>query len=732
MNAGLGIALLLLAFATTLYALIASLVGVNKENDALVESARNAAIITFPLLTLDVLLLVGLLVASNFSVEYVWSVTDKAMPFYLKVTALWGGQAGSLLFWTWLMSAFAAGVMVRDWRQERALMPHVNAFLMGTLLFFVVVVAFWENPFARIWVTPDGNVISALFAPSDVLNGISTGWAGLGKRVGGLPGVVIRGTVPLAAPSDSFIRPAGNGQGLNPLLRHPGMIIHPPVLYLGFVGFVVPYAFGMAALVRGETGPAWLHATRRWTLIAWLFLSLGLILGGWWAYDVLGWGGYWGWDPVENAALMPWLSGTAFLHSVMIQERRGMLRRWNMLLITLTYLQVVLGTFATRSGFVASVHSFARSAIGPLFFLFLVGALIVSVRLLIRRWDEIASDNQIEHVFSRETVFLVNNLLFLSINLAVAVGTYWPVLTELLAEVRFLGVERSALGAEYYVRTTGPMFLALVLLMGICPLVAWSRGSLRRSGRAMLWPLVVALAVGGLMIGFREALGFGGGVILTFALVVFTALVTVLEYRRGAVARVRAHGEGYPRALVTLFGRNRRRYGGYLIHLGVLIMAVGIVASNAFQLETQQAVAAGQTITLGDYVLEYETLEFFRARDGREVVRAQTVVYKNGRRVARLAPRIDIYLSGQPMSVPAKHTSLLGDDFYVRLITWEEIGLSGVTFRVYYNPLVNWIWGGGLVFVAGMLIAAWPDPREQRRALTAGTRRSAPLPVGGK
>src|SRR5690606_21136644 len=288
----------------------------------------------------------------------------------------------------------------------------------------------------------------------------------------------------------------------------------------GFVGFVVPYAFAMGALVERDTGASWIHATRRWTLVGWLFLSLGLILGGWWAYDVLGWGGYWAWDPGENAALMPWLTGTAFLHSVMIQEKRGMLRRWNMLLIILTYLQVILGTFATRSGFVSSVHSFAQSAIGPLFLLFLGGALIISVYLLVSRWDDMAGEHQLDSLLSPETAFLVNNLLFLSINLAVAVGTYWPVFTELLANAGLFGVEKSSLGPSYYNSTTGPMWAALILLMGIAPLVAWKRASIARLGRAVLWPVVITLVatVGlGLLVGFDRI-----GALIGIALAIFT------------------------------------------------------------------------------------------------------------------------------------------------------------------------------------------------------------------
>jgi cytochrome c-type biogenesis protein CcmF len=726
MSADFGSVLLLLALASTTYALIAALVGGRRRNAKLVESARNAAVVVWPLLTIASVLLIAKLVQGEFGVSYVWSVTDRAMPIYLRITALWGSQAGSLLFWSWLMSTFTSAVMLRNWKREQAIMPWVIGASMGTLAFFVLLVTLWENPFLRFFQSPSGDIPAVMFGASGFLSRISDGLASLGEKLPGMLGMIVGGIVKLGAPAGSVPFSPADGQGLNPLLRHPGMVIHPPMLYLGFVSFVVPYSFAMGALSQGDTGSSWIQVTRRWTLVGWLFLSLGLILGGWWAYDVLGWGGYWAWDPVENAAFMPWLTGTAFLHSVMIQEKRGMLRRWNMVLITLTYLQVILGTFATRSGFVSSVHSFAQSAIGPLFFLFLVGAIVISIALLVKRWDEMSADNVLDALLSRETAFLVNNLLFISINIAVAVGTYWPVVTELLAEIPRLGIERSSLGPEYYIRTTGPLFLALVLLMGIAPLVAWKRASARRLGRAILWPAVVtvvAVVVLAFVIGTSRI-----GALIGFALALFTAAVTLFEYHRGAMARVRGHGEIYPAALWTLFGRNRRRYGGYMIHLGVVIMAIGIISSSAFQKETQRALAAGQTITLGNYVMEYEGLERFVATDGRAVMRAQAVVYRGGREVARLAPRIDNYPSGQPMSIPGKYTTLLGDDFYVLLVTWEETTLSSATFKVYYNPLVNWVWGGGLVFILGTLIAAWPDFSEERSPAAAVSRRPAPAP----
>ncbi|MGF1503688.1 MAG: heme lyase CcmF/NrfE family subunit [Anaerolineae bacterium] len=584
-----------------------------------------------------------LLVNRAYNVQFVWSVSDRSMPTFLKVTAMWGGQEGSLLFWSLLMSTFTAGSMLRSWQRERHLMGHVIAVMGATLAFFLLLTAFWENPFARFWQTPEGDVIAALFGPSALLAGIAHSIARLGETGPGLLGVVAEGVVALAPPRGSFALNPTDGQGLNPLLRHLGMIIHPPMLYLGFVGFVVPFAFGIAALAKGELSDSWIRATRRWTLVAWLFLSLGLILGGRWAYDVLGWGGYWGWDPVENAAFLPWLTGTAFLHSVMIQEKRDMLRRWNMVLILLTYLLVIIGTFLTRSGLLSSVHSFAQSAIGPLFFVFTAGAAIVSVRLLILRWDDLVNDNQLDSLLSRETMFLLNNFLFLSLTVSIAIGTFWPLITEGLAGI-VPGVERASVGPAWYEAVTWPQFLALIVLMGVAPLVAWKRASIARLGRAILYPAGITLALTALLftVGVREPLALVG-----YAAVLLTLTVTLFEYHRSAAARVRAHDESYAKALVMLFQLNPRRYGGYLVHLGVLVMGIGIISNGAFQQETQQTIGPNQTITLGAYTVEYRSLETFVATAGRSVAQANVLVYRGGRAVTELTPLIDAYQSGE-------------------------------------------------------------------------------------
>ncbi len=676
MIANLGYFALVLALVCAVYATVMALLSVPRRKPVWLASAHHAALLTWPLLTLASACLIYLLVTEQFDVEYVARVSSHAMPVYLKVTAWWGGQAGSLLFWAWLMATFTASAMLRKWDRDYDLMPYVIAVMMITLGFFVGLVVFIENPFMRVWQLPSGETVAALLQPV--------------------------GTTAFM-PAD--------GQGLNPLLRHPGMIIHPPMLYLGFVGFVIPYAFAMAALITRRTDDEWIKTSRRWTLVGWLFLSLGLILGGRWAYDVLGWGGYWGWDPVENAAFMPWLTGTAFLHSVMIQEKRGMLKKWNMILIILTYALVIFGTFLTRSGVLSSVHAFAQSAIGPAFFTFIGLTFVISLSLLFREWDHLRSENQLDSLISRESAFLLNNLLFMGIAASVFWGTVFPMISELATG------QKISVGPPFYNRVTGPQFAALVLLMGIGPLVAWRRASARQLGRTLLVPFAVAL-------GFVAILAVTGihnwGALLGFGISAFVPLTTLIEFYRGTRARMKTNAEDPFTAITTLMARNRRRYGGYIIHLGVVLMTIGVVGSNFFQQETQGRLKLGEQLTLGRYVMTYDGLDEFVTDDDRQVARATVSIYKDGQLVGQLHPRRDFYFaSGQPMTIPGVRSSI-EDDFYVLLVDWEDIAANGATFKIYLNPLVNWLWSGGLVFILGTLVAAWPDAAEDRKRVLSG------------
>src|SRR5512138_2020121 len=386
MPAEIGLIALTIAFLLSVYATFAALYGGQVGRSTWVDSARNASLSVFPLLTLSVLVIVYSLYVYDFSLAYVYDVSSRAMSSFLRVTALWGGQQGSVLFWAWLMSGFVGVVLLRKWDRDRELMPYVIFVAMLTTTFFVGVVLFITNPFARLWYVPGATELTkALFQPA--------------------------GAMPYT-PDD--------GNGLNPLLRHFGMIGHPPTTYLGFTGFVIPFAYGMAALITGQCRrDEWILTTRRWTLFAWIFLSIGLVLGGRWAYDVLGWGGFWGWDPVENAMLMPWLTGTAFLHSVMMTEKRGMLKKWNMVLILLTYSLSLFGTFITRTGVVGSVHAFSKSALGPAFFAFIGITFLGSVALVYRHWNTLDSEHSLESFLSREAGYVLQNMLFLAITCAV-------------------------------------------------------------------------------------------------------------------------------------------------------------------------------------------------------------------------------------------------------------------------------------------------------------------------
>jgi len=678
MIAQFGYGVLALAFLLALYAAGSSVYGYFSSSQRWVESGRRAMLLTFPLITVSALTLIYLLVTNHFELDFVYSVTSREMPFYLKVTALWGGQAGSLLFWGWLMSAFATAVTLRKWERDREFLPWVVFVACVTLAFFIGLVVFYENPFARYWATLSGDVAKAMWQPAGAV---------------------------LFTPPD--------GQGLNPLLRHPGMIIHPPMLYLGFVSFVIPYAFAIAALVTGRTDDRWIRITRRWTLVAWLFLSLGLILGSRWAYDVLGWGGFWGWDPVEIAAFMPWLTGTAFLHSVMIQEKRGLFKHWNMLLIILTYALVIFGTFLTRSGVLSSVHAFAQSAIGPAFFIFIGVTFVSSAALLIYRWGSLASETSMTSWLSREGLFLLNNLFFISILVVCFSGVIAPLISEL-----FTG-QKITVGPPWYQRATGPLFAGLLLLMGVAPLSAWGIASYRTLGRAIWKPSIAAVILLGLtaIFGYRSPLA-----LLGFFLIYLAACVTLFEFWRAARARKKSTGETFFISLWHLLGRDRRRYGGYIIHLGVVCMALGILGISMFQSQTQKSLAVGETLDIAGYTVRYDSLAQFPYQDGRSVNRAVVSVFKDGQFITELHPRFDVYPSGEPSTIPGLYSTMAGD-LYIVLVNWEGVSTAAAPFKVYYNPLVNWLWLGGFIFILGTLVAAWPDAEPEYEPARVRARR---------
>src|SRR6266498_4659624 len=541
MLADIGLIGLVIAFIFSLYATCASVYGGWRGRSHWVESARNASLLVFPLLTVSILALTYSLYTFDFSLAYVYDVSSHAMSPFLRVTALWGGQQGSILFWAWLMAAFVGVVLLRKWERDRELMPYVIFVSMLTTTFFVGVVLFITNPFTRLWYVPGATELTkALFQPLNAMPYFSD-----------------------------------DGNGLNPLLRHFGMIGHPPTPYLGFTGFVIPFAYGMAALITGQSRrDEWILTTRRWTLFAWIFLSIGLILGGRWAYDVLGWGGFWGWDPIENAMLMPWLTGTAFLHSL-------------------------FGTFITRTGVISSVHAFSKTALGPAFFAFIGVTFLGSITILYLRWDTLKSEHTLESFISREAAFVLQNMLFLAVTFAVFWGTVFPLISELVTGTKI------TVGPPYFQRVTGPLFFVLVLLMGVAPLLAWRKQAARTLGRAIWIPFIASLgltAIWGSMHRMHPGSTFG------LWLVTFTLSAILAEFWKGIQARHATRGENVFTALVNLIRRNHRRYGGYIIHIGVVLIAMGIIGDAYFKQETQGTVSEGESLSIGGYQLQFNEL----------------------------------------------------------------------------------------------------------------------------
>jgi len=664
-----GLIALIIGFALSVYAAAAAAWGGWKARPAWVASARNAACLVFPVLTVSVIALVAALLRLDFRLAYVADVSSQSMSPFLRATALWGGQQGSILFWAWMMAGFVGAAVLRPWKRDRELFPWVIAVAMLTTAFFVGLSLFITNPFERYWLLPGAQELTrALVAPP-----------------GAMPYV------------------GADGDGLNPLLRHFGMIGHPPTTYLGFTGFVIPYAFAIAALItRKGREDGWIRATRRWTLVAWMFLTVGLVLGGRWAYDVLGWGGFWGWDPVENAMLMPWLTGTAFLHSVMITEKRGMLKVWNMILIILTYALSLFGTFITRTGVIGSVHAFAKSALGPAFFLFIGLTFLGSMGLLFRRLPDLRTEHELEGVVSRETAFLLQNLLFLAITFAVFWGTVFPMISELVTGTKI------TVGPPYFKQVVGPLFFALLVLMGLTPLLAWRRHGLRSLARTTA-PLLAASLV--LTAGWAYLHRLHPAAWAGLWLVSFAAVSVVAEFVKGVRARMEARHEGPALALLRLVGRQRQRYGGYIVHLGVLMIALAFVGDTYFKQETQGTLGVGEELAVGSYRLVFEDLRGYAGTDGRDIVEAQTSLYRGDRFLATLTPRRDFFVvQEQPVTVPGVYTTA-AEDVYVLLVGWEDVGYQATTFKVYLNPFINWAWVGGAVIVLGVLLSAWPVPK---------------------
>jgi cytochrome c-type biogenesis protein CcmF len=674
MVAEIGYGALFIALIISVYGIIAAVYGVRKYQGAWILSAQKAMRLVFPLLSVSIIALIYLLLNNQFEVVYVASVSSINMPVYLKITALWGGQSGSLLFWSWLLASFGFLVSFRKWDRDQDFLPWVIVISLVTIGFFLILNSFVENPFLRYWQVNQ-----------DIIQSVS-------QPPGGLQ---------VAPP---------NGSGLNPLLRHPGMIIHPPMQYLGFVAFIVPYAYAMASLITGRSDDRWIKISRKWTIWAWLFLSLGLILGARWAYDVLGWGGYWGWDPVENSALMPWLSGTAFLHAVLIQEKRDMFKQWPIALIILTYNLIIFGTFLTRSGMLSSVHSFAASSIGPIFLGFIGLNLIASVWLLSRRWDKFKSRQELTSFFSKEALILLSVILFLGMLVTTFWGVIFPNISELITG------QRVTVGPPFYERVAAPILGGTLMLMVICPLAVWSFVSFKHLGKLLWKPFIVSLV--GIVLPLLGGLTKIPAVI-AFWLVAFVLAVNLFEFVRRARLRRKSQSETLLQSLGRVFQRNKRSYSAMIIHIGMVLMALGIIGIEFFQTETQGTIAEGEELQLASYTMEYERLDIFDAPDDKNVARAVVLVKQDGQVIDEIYPRREYYYdSRQQVTIPGVRSTLI-DDFYTILVDWKEVSSEGATFKVYHNPLVKWLWIGAWVIIAGVVVASFPDdkskPKEPKR-----------------
>jgi cytochrome c-type biogenesis protein CcmF len=647
----LGRAALVTSLLLLVYALVAGSFAAWRARRRLAVSAQNALIGSFAATLVAAVVLLAALARHDFSFRYVADHTSRELPLGYTLTAFWGGQEGSLLLWLLVLTGYSVAAVLTARRAGREVLAWVvpTLGLVGT--FFALLLVFVASPFAT------------QIAPAD-------------------------------------------GAGLNPSLQNPYMAVHPPMLYLGYVGLTVPFAFAMGALLARRTDERWIVATRRWTLAAWGFLGIGQLLGAHWAYVEIGWGGYYAWDPVENAALMPWLAATAYLHSVMIQEKRGMLKVWNVLLVVLAFCLSLFGTFLTRSGIIQSIHSFTQSSIGPWFLGFICLITAGSLALVFLRLPLLRTKTRLESLVSREATFLYNNLLLVALSLTILWGVVYPLLSQAVTG------EASTVSKPYYNFFLHTFGLPLLLLMGIGPLVAWRRASVRALGRTFLWPLSAALAAGaGLLLAGAGSSRIG---VIAYTFSVFVLASIVLEFARGTRARKALGGVGWLGAFSSLVARNRRRYGGYVVHAAVVLLAIGVAGSSAYQTVREHRLHPGNSMTVAGNQLVFRGFEQRTVANHREI-RANVDVYRGGSYIGRLRPGKNQYFAEDQVSneVAIRHNPLTGGDLY---LIADQVNADGsIDLKALDKPLVNLIWLAGLVFVGGSLIALWPDAREERR-----------------
>src|SRR5436309_2846770 len=648
--ADFGTLCLFLALAASGWAVIASLNGWRARLGELVLSAERAVYATWALVLLSVLSLEYCIFTDQFGLESVASYSNRSLPKIYKFTSLWGGQAGSLLFWELILISYASLIVLTNRRRNRSLLPLVVTTLAFVSTFFLGLVNFMARPFVRL----------------------------------------------------DFIRE--DGIGLNPQLQNPFMALHPPCLYLGYVGLTLPFAFAIAALATGRLDDTWFRTTRRWTILSWFFLGTGILLGGWWAYVELGWGGYWAWDPVENASLIPWLTCTAFLHSVMIEERKKMLRVWNLALVIMSFLLSILGTFITRSGVISSVHSFTKSDIGPVFAGFLGLCTLVSVGLLLYRLPELKREHRLDSFVSRARTFLFNNLILVGAAFTVLWGTLFPIISEAVRGVKI------TVGPPFFNQIMVPIALALVTLAGICPTIAWRRASplkLMEKIQIPFWSLVGG-AVALYLAGVRDIYA-----IVAFSLGVFVITTTVMEFFWGARSRQKVTGQKFGPALLSLVDRNKRRYGGFVVHLGFILILIGVTGSSAFRQEATASIKRGESFSVGRYRMLFEDT-VSRDSPNAEFMGVRLSIFDGERGVGTLVPGQNFYKAGQNPSTEVAIHYTLREDLYT-ILTGFDPHEGRATLKAYLNPLINWIWIGGGVLILGAWFAMLPDLRDRRR-----------------
>jgi len=646
---------LLLAFICAVYAFVGGIFAIRTRHPLLVKSTRQAGMATCGLIFIATFSLVYLFFSDSYWVSYVVAHSNRDLSTFYKISALWSGQEGSLLFWSFLLAIYVFSALFAYRNKNGELMPYVGVVLAGVQIFFLTLNNFVASPF-KVLASPAANGALEIYTRAD-------------------------------------------GNGLNPLLQYPEMVIHPPNLYSGYTGFAIPFAFALGALLARYPGEKWIHLTRKWTMIAWCFQTAGILLGAHWAYAVLGWGGYWGWDPVENASLLPWLTGTAFLHSVMMQEKRGMMKVWNVWLVFLTFMLCILGTTLTRSGIVSSVHAFAQSSIGNWFVGFLVVILVVCLAAYIKNRDYLKSENQLDSIISRESSFLFNNLILLVSCVAVLSGTLFPVFSE------WVSGSRISVGTPFFNKVNIPIGLLLLALTGLGPLLAWRKTSTESLKRNFAGPLIASLIAAAVLfaLGMREFYA-----LVCMTLCAFVAATIGMEFFRGArVVRARS-GLSWASSAVDLTLRNTRRYGGYIVHMGMVLIFVGL-AGAAFNKDVQKEMKLGSTLQIGRYNL---LLQSFESHPEKNYTAERMIieVSENNKPKMMLYPERRFFPTNEESGTMVAIYSTLRDDLYVVYSGQSPDGQTPV-IHAYLNPLVKWIWLGGAIVVMGTFVALLPNRR---------------------